>query len=109
MTGMLYLIGDIIMGAALLGALIFGVSYAVFFNWRLTSAGRSLFYFVWALNAWAAQSFIARLDQDYPGREWVRIFVYVLVLVTVWRLVVTLWRSWGRPFSVTPRTPKDRL
>ncbi|MBK0420144.1 hypothetical protein JD276_13990 [Leucobacter sp. CSA1] len=106
MTDALFLIGDIIMLTALAGAAVFAASYVAFFNWRSTSAGRSLLYFVLALIAWASQSVLARLNPDYMGREWVRIVVYVFIAATVWRLVATLWRSWGRPFEVTPRKPR---
>ncbi len=108
MNETLLFIGDVVMAAALVSATVFGISYAAFFNWRLTTAGRSLFYFIWALILWAAQSFAARLNPDYLGREYVRLVVYVLVLATVLRLLVTLWRSYGKPFQVTPRNPKEK-
>lgn len=95
MTGFLYIVGDIIMLVALVGAIVFAVSYAIFFNWRITRAGRALMYFVLALIAWAAQSFAARVNPDYPMREWVRIVVYLGIVSTIWGLVVALWRSWG--------------
>lgn len=104
MTDVLFAIGDAIMLAAIIGTIVFAISYGVFFNWRGTPAGRSLMYFVLALVAWALQSFYARIDADYPGRPWTRIVVYALIAATVWRLVVTLWRSWHKtPIKIEPR------
>lgn len=106
-TETLFFIGDLIMFVGLLGAVTFAVSYAAFFAWRKTPAGRSLMYFVLALIVWAGQSFLARMDPDYPWRAWSRIVVYALIAGTIWRLVVTLWRSWETPFSVSPRKLKE--
>lgn len=92
----LFAIGDSVMLFAIIGAVVFAISYAVFFNWRLTPAGRSLMYFVLALVGWAVQSFAARMEPDYLLRPYLRIVVYVLITATIWRLVYTLWRSWGR-------------
>lgn len=103
----LYSVGDFIMLTAIIGVIAFIVSYVTFFNWRKTPAGRSLLYFVSALALWAAQSFIARVDADYPGRAWSRIVVYVVISVMVWRLVVTLWRSWDRPLEVETRKKEE--
>lgn len=103
----LFFIGDLVMLSAIIGTVVFAVSYATFFAWRRTPAGRSLMYFVLALVAWSVQSFVSRLNPDYPGRGIIRILVYLLITVTVWRLVVTLWRSWGRPLAITPRKEKQ--
>lgn len=102
---LLYDIGDILMSVATLGVLVFALSYGVFFRWRRTAAGRSLMYFVLALLAWAAQSTAARLfDGIYLGRAGLRIIVYTGILLTVWRLVYTLWRSWRHtPQPIEPR------
>lgn len=105
MTDLLFLIGDIIMWAALVGAIVFGISYATFFNWRKTAPGRSLMYLDWAIIAWGTQTALARSNPDYYLREWVRIVVYLAIAYTIWRLVVTLWRSWKRtPYiKIEPR------
>lgn len=99
----LFMVGDIVMLTAITGVIVFAASYALFFAWRKTHAGRALMYFTSALAVWAVQSFAARLNPDYWGRAWSRVFVYLLISVTVWGLVVTLWRSWGRPFAVESR------
>lgn len=104
-----YDIGDIIMAAAMLGALVFAVSYAVFFNWRRTAAGRSLMYFVGALVLWAGLSTFTRFVGDYPLREYIRIIVYLIITATVWRMVFTLWRYWRHtPQKIRPRSTKDQ-
>lgn len=95
MTELILLMGDVIMIAAAVGAVVFAVSYSVFFNWRKTAAGRALMYFVWSLIAVFVNNTVARLaGVDYPFREWVRITVYLCVAVTIWRLVFVLWRNW---------------
>lgn len=95
MTEFILVLGDAIMIAAAVGAIVFAVSYAVFFNWRKTPAGRALMYFVWSLIAVFVNNTIARLaGVDYPFREWVRITVYIAVAITIWRLVFVLWRNW---------------
>lgn len=95
MTELLYLIGDWVMLGSILGILAFTVSYAVFFSWRKTAAGRSIMYLAVALNVWAVQSFASRLNPGYTGREWVRLAAYILIFVTVWSLVLTLWGAWN--------------
>jgi hypothetical protein len=104
----LYVIGDIVMLLAILGTMTFTISYAAFFAWRKTPAGRSLMYFVLALDAWAIQSFAARLSPDYWGREWVRLVVYILIAMTVWRLVASLWRSWRIPQGIQVREKSEK-
>lgn len=104
----LFAIGDLIMLVAILGALTFTLSYGTFFAWRKTPAGRSLLYFVCALDAWAIQSFVARVNPDYWGREYLRILVYTLIAITVWRMVFSLWRAWKSPFTIEIREkPKN--
>lgn len=109
MSDALFIVGDIIMASALVGVIVFAVSYAVFFAWRRTHAGKALMYFATALALWGVQSFIARLDPDYPGRAWTRVGVYLLISVTVWGLVITLWRSWSRPFEVESRKKEKNV
>lgn len=99
----LFIVGDVIMLTAIIGVVVFAASYALFFAWRKTHAGRALMYFTTALTLWGVQSFAARMNPDYWGRPWSRLLVYLLISVTVWGLVVTLWRSWSRPFQIEPR------
>lgn len=99
----LFIVGDLVMFSAVVGVLVFTLSYMLFFAWRKTHAGKALMYFTSSLALWAVQSFAARINPDYPGRPWSRVVVYLLISVTVWGLVVTLWRSWNKPFEVHPR------
>lgn len=108
-SDVLYVIGDIVMLIAILGTMTFTVSYASFFAWRKTPAGRSLMYFVLALDVWAIQSFVSRLSPDYPGREYVRIAVYMMIAVTVWRLVASLWRAWKTPTGIEVREKLEKV
>lgn len=103
MSDILFFIGDIVMLSAIVGALTFTFSYATFFSWRRTAAGRALMYFVVALDLWAVQSFVSRIDSSYPGREWARLFIYLAISATVWHLVRILWRSWGRSLRIESR------
>lgn len=95
MVEVLLAVGDGVMVAAVVGAVVFAVSYASWFNWRKTDAGRALMYFVWSLIAVFISNTLARfLGIEYPGREWVRLVVYVAVGAATWRLVWVLWRNW---------------
>lgn len=105
-------LGDLVMIGAAIGAGVFAVSYAGFFNWRKTAAGRALMYFVWSLIAVFTNNTIARLaGTDYPFREWVRIAVYICVAITIWRLVWVLWRNWRSgevPLALESKPRNDR-
>ncbi|WP_382307261.1 hypothetical protein [Herbiconiux sp. UC225_62] len=108
----LNLIGDIEIGVAGAGAIVFGISYATFFNWRKTEAGKALMYFVWALIALFVLNALGRwTGSSYPGREIIRPTVYTGLVITVWRLVWVLWRNWrrgaDRPLDIEskPRNP----
>lgn len=88
------LIADVGIVVAFLAAFVFVISYAMFFNWRKTQAGRSLLYFVISLVAVAALSFLGRwIGQDYWGREFIRPLVWWLVAGTAIRLTWVLWTS----------------
>jgi hypothetical protein len=93
----LEVIADIEILIAGVGAIVFAVSYGVFFAWRSTPAGKSLMYFVVSLVALFCLNAAGRwLGPDYWARDYVRVAVYTALLVTMWRLVVVLWRSWRR-------------
>lgn len=108
----LNLIGDIEIFVAGAGAIVFAVSYAVFFRWRKTSAGRALMYFVLSLVALFMLNALGRWTEgDYPFREYIRVTTYSALVVTVWRLVWVLWRNWRggseRPLDVVTRKSKE--
>lgn len=102
-------VGDVVMTVTMLGTAAFAVSYAVFFNWRKTQAGRSLMYFVLALVLWAGLSTFTRLvGGEFPGRPYVRLVVFLAILATVVRLLVVLWRRWrNTPQRIEPRKEKQ--
>lgn len=103
----LFLVGDIIMATAVAGVIVFAASYALFFAWRRTAAGKALMYFTGALAMWGIQSFAARMNPEYWGRAYTRIGVYALISVAVWGLVAALWGGWNRPVSIHPRNLKE--
>lgn len=108
MTPFLYDFGDLLMTGSMIGALVFALSYAVFFQWRRTAAGRSLMYFIVALVLWAGLSTFTRFVGDYPLREWIRVVVYAGIVIAIWRMVWTLWTSWRHtPQKIKPRPTKD--
>lgn len=103
MTEHLYAIGDALLVIAAVGAAVFAVSYASFFDWRKTPAGRALLYFVVSLVVVFVNNAAARLiGPEYPFREWVRLAVYSAVTITIWHLVRVLWSNWR-----TDRPPLD--
>lgn len=59
--------------------------------WRKLLVGRSLMYFAVSLLV-ICLVVLASLffGSDYLGRDWVRLFGYVLVSITTWRLFFTL-------------------
>lgn len=90
-------IGDFATFLALAGAAIFATSYRVFFNWRLTPAGRALAQFTLALTAVLGLVLLARLfGQDYAFRFPLRAAVYIWCAYSMFQLVHALWANWRR-------------
>ncbi|WP_405376009.1 MULTISPECIES: hypothetical protein [unclassified Microbacterium] len=91
---------------ACLACVAFVVSYAGFFKWRLTPAGRSLMYFVLALLSVAIISYLARwFGPEYWGRVVLRPLTWWAVAITAIRLTVVLWTSSseGSSIDIKPR------
>lgn len=104
-------IADVGIIFAFFAALAFVVSYATFFNWRLTQAGRSLMYFVIALLSVALLSFLSRwLGPEYWGREILRPVTWWAVALTSARLTWVLWTSsrQGRSLDIESRARKPK-
>lgn len=104
----LNLIGDIEIFIAGGGAIVFAVSYATFFRWRKTAAGRALMYFVLSLVALFILNALGRwTGSDYPFREYIRFGTYSVLVFTIWRLVWVLWQGWRvgkeRPLDIPSR------
>jgi hypothetical protein len=95
-------LGDITLFAAAGGAIVFAISYGLFFDWRRTEPGRALMQFVLSLIAiFSLNTGTIALGMDFTGREYVRLFVYGFVFFSVWRLVWVLWRVWARGGDVS--------
>ena len=94
------LIADILILVAGAGAITFVASYAGFFAWRRTPAGRALMFFAVSLVCLFFLNGFARWTMnEYAFREPIRVAVYSFLAFTVWRLVHVLWKSWraGKP------------
>lgn len=95
---------------AVLACIAFVVSYAFFFQWRRTPAGRSLLYFVIALLSVAIISYLARwFGPEYWGRAVLRPLTWWAVAVTAIRLTFVLWTSSsaGSSIDIKPRTHRS--
>lgn len=104
-------IADIGILVAVAAAAVFVVSYAIFFNWRLTPEGRSILYFVLALLSVAFISFLARwVGPEYWGREFFRPVTWWAVALTLVRLTVVLWTSSrrGNSINIAPRSTSTK-
>lgn len=98
---------DVGIGVAMFACLAFVVSYVGAFNWRLTSAGRSLLYFVLALLSVAIISFLARwFGPEYWGRAVLRPLTWWAVAITAVRLTFVLWTS--PSIDIKSRTHPDK-
>lgn len=81
---------NVLAGGAFLGFLVFVIVYMTFSNWRATAPGRALMYAVGALDLVVLLNTVHLFTGRYPGIEFVRIPIYVLLLLASWRLVWTL-------------------
>lgn len=105
------IIADWLIIVALAATIVFVVSYAAFFNWRLTPAGRALMYFVLSLVSIALLSFLGRwLGPEYFGRELLRPATWAGVAFTAIRLTFVLWASWRakEPLDIQSRDGLNR-
>lgn len=112
MKDALDLIADVLIIVAGCGAIVFVASYAGFFAWRKTPAGRALMYFAVSLVSLFILNGVGRwTGNDYYFREPIRVTVYLFLTFTVWRLVYVLWHSWrdGNPrLNIHPRTKENQ-
>jgi len=91
------IVGDLATLFALIGAAVFATSYRMFFNYKLTPAGRALAQFTLALAAVLGLVLAARLfGQDYAFRFPLRTAVYIWCAVSMFQLVFALWSTWRR-------------
>lgn len=96
----LFLIADIEILVALVAAVAFTVSYASFFNWRKTAAGRAVMWVFLSLITVSGIAALARwIGPDYFLREWFRAIGWAFVAYSVVHLVFVLWSNWGKGHS----------
>lgn len=105
------LIADIGIIFASIGAIIFVISYAAFFNWRRTQAGRALMYVFVAMASVALLAGAGRwLGPEYWGREFFRPATWWSVAITIAHLVFVLWSNWRvrEPLDIPSRIRKEQ-
>ena len=79
------------------GAFVFSVSYAFFFRWTKTAAGRTLLAFMVSFDLIIVFSLVDRIfGADYWGREVILLAVVGLFALTGWSLVFVLWRRYRK-------------
>ena len=106
-TDGLQVVADWILFAAALGGVAFAVSYAFFFRWTKTEAGRALLSFVVSLDLVFGLNITGRIfGIEHDWWPWLRIAVYVTVLCSIWWLLFVLWRSWRAGYTLKLE-PKD--
>lgn len=106
-TEIMFLVADLTIIVCFAAAVIFVVSYATFFHWRKTKAGRALMYL---FLAWIAVTVIAGLARflgpDFWGREWFRVVGWAVVAFALINLIRVLWYNYRQglpPLSMTPK------
>lgn len=97
MSDLLQSLVDLEIIVVCVGLVVFVVSYMSFFNWRKTSAGRSLLFFVISLLALVCCSVI----RVFTGSDSMifaisRGIVYTTLVFTTWHMVRVLWTSYHR-------------
>jgi hypothetical protein len=96
----LEMVPNILLVAAALGAVVFAISYAAFFNWKRTPAGRGLMQFVVALIVVffmaAIGTFVGAhyVDGEYPLKWFVRTAGYGYLVYAMVHLIRVLWANW---------------
>ena len=111
MNETLMIAGTVLLFGAAVGTLVFGVSYAFWFRWWKTPAGRALLAFVTSLILVFLLNMLGMfLGPEYEGRELVRIGFYSTVFASSWWMVFVLWHS-SRKNAGTPSLdiePRER-
>lgn len=107
-------VGDVEIFIAGAGAVVFAASYGAFFSWRKTAAGKALMYFILSLIGLCLLNALGRwIGDDYLWRPYLRFTVYTAIAVTIWRLVIVLWRNWRRgdetPLDVETRHRDEQI
>lgn len=101
------IIGNYLLLAAGIVVFLFALAYASFFDWRRTSSGKAIMYFVSGLVLLLGHTILTRaFGGDYLFRDLIRGFVYLYLLAVSSGLLinlVTIWKRGNRPTD--PRSP----
>ena len=97
MLDFLMVVSDIELYVAFGLAVIFTTGYMLFFNWRKTAAGRSIFYLFLSWVVITIVSLISTwLGPDYFLRPVWRFLAWSFVVFTLSNLLWVLWRSFRK-------------
>lgn len=91
---LLYIIGTWFGNIALALALLFVLSYAMFFKWWTRPAGRSIMAFVSVVVALSSLGWFSRMLGDSLVYDWLRVIIYGFAMVASGGLLLTLWSTW---------------
>lgn len=85
------ILANLELAASLLAITVFIVIYALWSPWRKLLVGRTLMYLAMSMFLVLAHNSISVwFGIAYPGRNWVRLFLYFFLTAMLWRLVYTL-------------------
>lgn len=90
---------------SIVALLTFIISYASFFRWYATGAGRSIMGFAASMGLVMLLSFLQRWLGDFEGREILRLVVMSVSFITPVFLNIELVRSWRKADLNHPTTP----
>lgn len=98
-------VGTFFANTALVGAIVFVLSYGIFFRWYQTSAGQSIMAFASSIVAMGLLSLMFREGRDLLVYGWTRLAIMVGVASAVWAMVYVLWSTRHKEtLASTPRT-----
>lgn len=87
------MIADVLMRVLLVSGLVAALGFVVVYSrasWRLTPVGTSVMLLSGSLSVLVIFGTVNALLGDYPAREWVRLAVYALMNVALWRQLIVL-------------------
>lgn len=88
------LLPNILLGASLVGLVVFAFTYARAANWRKTKPGRAMMYLITSMGTVLVMAFVHLwIGGTYPGAEFVRLAVYGFMTAAIWRFVYVLFQS----------------
>ena len=87
------LIPNGLLGATLVGLIMFAITYANNSDWKKTKPGRALMYMVTAMIGVLGMAFFHLITGAYPGQEFVRVGIYGYMTFSVFNILATLYKS----------------